>query len=97
MLGTKTSEKSWMARSRSANKMADRRQPTERAPAFHGLQRGRPSARVRACAKRESPAARRRRRASSRLLAPGARKTAQPHARNQNERKVLDGQIAISQ
>jgi hypothetical protein len=29
-------------------------------------------------------------------LAPGARKTAQPTARNQNDRKVLDGQITIS-
>ena len=50
MPGTKTSEKSWMTRSQSANKMADLREPTERARAFHGLQRERPSAAVRACA-----------------------------------------------
>jgi hypothetical protein len=36
-------------------------------------------------------------RAQRRTLAPGARKTAQSNARNQNERKVLDGQITISQ
>ena len=36
-------------------------------------------------------------RAQRRTLAPGARKTAQPHARNHHEREVLDGQIAISQ
>jgi hypothetical protein len=29
-------------------------------------------------------------------LAPGARKAAQPTARNQNDLKVLDGQITIS-
>jgi len=37
MPGTTTTVKSWMARSRSANKMADLREPTERARAFHGL------------------------------------------------------------
>jgi len=34
-------------------------------------------------------------RAQRRTLAPGARKAAQPNARNQNERKVLEEQIAI--
>ena len=78
--GTKTSEKSWKNRSRSANEMADLREPTERARAFHGLQRERPSAPVRAWPNeslqpRAAGAARP-------LLAPGARKTAQPIARN---------------
>jgi len=36
-------------------------------------------------------------RAQRRTLAPGARKTVQPHARNHHDRKVLDGQITISQ
>jgi len=36
-------------------------------------------------------------RAQRRTLAPGARQTVQSNARNQNERKVLDDQIAISQ
>jgi len=34
-------------------------------------------------------------RAQRARFAPGARKAAQPHARNQNEREVLDDQIAI--
>jgi len=53
--GTETSEKSWKNRSRSANKMADLREPTERARAFQGLQRGRPSANVRASANESLP------------------------------------------
>jgi len=36
-------------------------------------------------------------RAQRRTLAPGARQTVQSIARNQNERKVLEEQIAISQ
>jgi len=36
-------------------------------------------------------------RAQRRTLAPGARQTARPHARNHHEREVLDGQITICQ
>jgi len=34
-------------------------------------------------------------RAERSTLAPGARKAVQPHARNQNEREVLEDQITI--
>src|SRR6478735_109853 len=55
MPGTKTSEKSWKTRSRSANEMETYKQLTEQARAFPQLQRGRPSATVRACANESLP------------------------------------------
>ena len=80
---------------------------TEQAGAFPQLQRGRPSVIVRACANeslqpRAAGAARppllvSGARAAPHALAPGARKTAQPHARNQNEPEVLEDQITICQ
>src|SRR6478735_11236092 len=55
MPGTKTSEKSWKTRSRSANEMETYKELTAQAPAFPQLQRGRPSATVRACANESLP------------------------------------------